>query len=227
MKKKSHQSHNIKDTKLKLVSDIEHLTSSKENFFADMLKKIIIFRILWYLLVLFFAAIGVGAAFVSFLFEKEVFYQIIQQQDFYFWIVLIFESARILPIMMYGKKTLNIAWETHVQAVQEILNDYLVKRKICIQRERTEFLLEQKLGLEKALMKSGNDFNENIIKSYEKADKIKVPELKKKYIEFINNSIGSYHALALQLQGEFQEILNEGRLRYKGFIQLFKPTNKE
>ncbi|MCP4353518.1 MAG: DUF342 domain-containing protein [Desulfobacterales bacterium] len=131
--------------------------------------------------------------------------------------MLIFESTRMFPIILYGKKTLNIARETQLQAVQEMFNDYLVKGKICTQRKRTEFLLEQKLRFEKELMKAGDEFNEKIINAYEKADKIQVPELKKKQVELISNSIKTYNTLSHQLQDEFQNILNEA-VQIKDFL---------
>lgn len=55
------------------------------------------------LLHIFFVAIGAGAAYVSFLIEKESFQQITANAAFSFWIVLIFESAKVGTIVIYDR----------------------------------------------------------------------------------------------------------------------------
>lgn len=55
------------------------------------------------LLHILFILIGAGAAYVSFLIEKESFRQITANAAFSFWIVLIFESAKVGTIIVYDR----------------------------------------------------------------------------------------------------------------------------
>ncbi len=74
----------------------------QRDFITELFGKINTFRIFWTLTLLFYTAIGMGAAVASFMIEKEVFYLITRQSDFSFWIVLIFEAAKIGTILVYG-----------------------------------------------------------------------------------------------------------------------------
>jgi len=69
---------------------------------SELLRDINISRIGWVILQLFYCLIGIGAAFVSFMIEKDVFFRITQQSSFSFWIVLILESAKVMTIIVYG-----------------------------------------------------------------------------------------------------------------------------
>ncbi len=110
----------------------------------------------------------------------------------------------------FREKALKVAREAQLQSIQEMFNDYLVKGKTQIRRGRAEFVLDQKIRLERTMMKATDDFNDKVTVAYEKADKISIPELKKKNIELIHDTIESYHALILELQAQFQSILSEG-----------------
>ena len=87
---------------LKLVSGTGDSANSRNNFISNLFQEISAFRILWGLTLVTYACIGVGAAFVSFLIEYEAFFKITQQGGFSFWVVLIFEAAKIGTIIVYG-----------------------------------------------------------------------------------------------------------------------------
>ncbi|MDM8539105.1 hypothetical protein QUF70_20320 [Desulfobacterales bacterium HSG17] len=72
------------------------------DILSGLLREINFSRISWGILEFLFCLIGIGAAFVSFMVEKEVFYQITQKSAFSFWIVLILESAKVLTVIIYG-----------------------------------------------------------------------------------------------------------------------------
>ncbi|QTA81762.1 Uncharacterized protein dnl_41110 [Desulfonema limicola] len=80
----------------------ESLKNNRGPILSGLLREINISRIGWSFLELFYCLIGVGAAFVSFVIEKDVFFRITQQKDFSFWIVLILESAKVMTIVVYG-----------------------------------------------------------------------------------------------------------------------------
>ncbi|MDM8523752.1 hypothetical protein QUF80_10310 [Desulfococcaceae bacterium HSG8] len=95
---------NFHNPDLKLVRDDQCLYPAEpgKNPLAEMLGKIDVSRILWSVTLIFYACIGAGAAFVSFLIEKEAFFRITQEPHFSLWIVLIFEAAKIGTIIVYG-----------------------------------------------------------------------------------------------------------------------------
>ncbi len=110
----------------------------------------------------------------------------------------------------FREKAIRIARDAQILAIEEMYNDYLVKGKTFIRRERTEFVLDQKLRMERELLKASDEFNQQIMISYESAEKIKLPRLREKQLELIDDSIDSFHNLATQLKEQFQNILNEG-----------------
>ncbi|MDM8523751.1 hypothetical protein QUF80_10305 [Desulfococcaceae bacterium HSG8] len=110
----------------------------------------------------------------------------------------------------FREKALEIARDAQLQSIREMYEDFLIKGKTHVRRERAEFVLEQKIYLENILIKATDDFNAKMTETYEKAEKIAIPELKKKNIELIYDTIDRYHALVASLQDQFQNILNEG-----------------
>ncbi|MEZ4529133.1 MAG: hypothetical protein R2941_24740 [Desulfobacterales bacterium] len=72
------------------------------NILSGLMREISISRIVWTVIQVFYLFIGAGAAFVSFLMEKEVFVRITQQPEFSFWMVSILESAKVMTIIVYG-----------------------------------------------------------------------------------------------------------------------------
>lgn len=80
----------------------DNSASSYSPLLSGLLREISISRITWAILQIFYCLIGIGAAFVSFLMEMDVFYRITQQAGFSFWIVMILESAKVLTIIVYG-----------------------------------------------------------------------------------------------------------------------------
>ncbi len=110
----------------------------------------------------------------------------------------------------FREKAIKIARDAQLLAITEMHNDFLIKGKTGIRRERTEFVLDQKIRLENELMKAADDFNQRVMTAYQNAEKITVPRLKEKYLELIDDSIESFHSLAHQLKHQFQNILNEG-----------------
>lgn len=110
----------------------------------------------------------------------------------------------------FRENAIRIARDAQIMAIEEMYNDYLVKGKTFIRRERTEFVLEQKIRMERELLKASDEFNQQVMSSYEAAEKIKLPRLREKQMELIEDSIESFHNLAKQLKEQFQGILNEG-----------------
>lgn len=110
----------------------------------------------------------------------------------------------------FRETALKIARDAQLKSIEEMYNDYLVRGKTTIRRERAEFVLEQKNMLEDRLMTLSDQFDLRVLQAYKKAELIPNEKLKSKKLEMIDDAIESYHSLTQQLQEEFQNILNEG-----------------
>ncbi|MEE4357083.1 MAG: hypothetical protein V2I97_11495 [Desulfococcaceae bacterium] len=110
----------------------------------------------------------------------------------------------------FREKALGIARDAQLQAIQEMYNDYLVRGKIPIRRERAEFVLEQKMMLENRVSILSQEFETSLMKNYEQAEKIHIPSLKSRKMQMLDDTIDEYFNLVDQLRNSFKEILDEG-----------------
>ncbi len=76
--------------------------NSYGDIFGSISREINLSRIGWLLLMVLYCGTGLGAAFVSFLMQKDVFYQVTREGMFSFWVVLILETAKVGTIVVYG-----------------------------------------------------------------------------------------------------------------------------
>lgn len=80
--------------------------NSNMNGYTDIIgsitREINLSRIGWLLLMILYPGTGIGAAFVSFNMQKDVFAQMLQEGSLSFWIVFFLEAAKVGTIIVYG-----------------------------------------------------------------------------------------------------------------------------
>ncbi|QTA81763.1 Uncharacterized protein dnl_41120 [Desulfonema limicola] len=110
----------------------------------------------------------------------------------------------------FRERALEIARNAQLRAIEEMYNDYLVRGKIPIRRERSEFILEQKKMLENRLMQLVNEFENSLVAEYERAENISIPSLKNRKFDMLEKTIENYYELIDKLRDHFREILDQG-----------------
>jgi len=110
----------------------------------------------------------------------------------------------------FREKALRIGRDAQLRAIEEMYNDYLVRGKIPIRRERAEFVLEQKMMLENRVMTLSHEFESTMMTNYEKAEKIHIPSLKSRKMDMLDKTIENFYDLINQLRVHFREILDQG-----------------
>ncbi len=106
-------------------------------------------------------------------------------------------------------KAMQIDHQAQLQGIQEMYNDFLIKGKAKIRKDRAEFFQHQLEILMTNLTSKSQDFGERIGVSYQKLDAIEVPFLKDRQEQLIQNVVEGYYETAEKLIDNFRNILNE------------------
>ncbi|MEZ4529134.1 MAG: hypothetical protein R2941_24745 [Desulfobacterales bacterium] len=109
----------------------------------------------------------------------------------------------------FRENALRIARNAQLQAIEEMYNDYLVRGKVPIRRERAAFVAEQRNILETHLQNLSEEFEISMMISYKKAEQISIPSMKDRKLEMLDNTITDYYDLIRQLKENFRQILDE------------------
>ncbi len=106
-------------------------------------------------------------------------------------------------------KAMQLDHQAQLQGIQEMYNDFLIKGKAKIRKDRAEFFQHQLEILMTNLTSKSQDFSERIGVSYQKLDAIKVSFLKERQEQLIQNVVEGYYETAEKLIDNFRNILNE------------------
>lgn len=120
------------------------------------------------------------------------------------------ELAQARTEFEFREKALKIARQSQIQAISEMYQDYLIRGKIPIRRERAEFVITQKIMLENRVTSLSLEFEANMVKHYELAEKIQIPSMKSLKFEMLDKTIENFFDLINELRENFRAILDEG-----------------
>ena len=113
------------------------------------------------------------------------------------------------------RKAMQIDHQAQLQGIREMYNDFLIKGKAKIRKDRAEFFQQQLDILMTNLSQKSQEFGERISKAYEKLEMIRIPFLRDRQEQLIQTIIAGYYETAEKLIKNFQNILNE---------EIHKPT---
>ncbi len=106
-------------------------------------------------------------------------------------------------------KAMQVDHQAQLQGIQEMYNDFLIKGKAKIRKDRAEFFQQQLDILLTNLSQKSQEFGERISGAYEKLGAIKIPFLHERQEQLIQTIITGYYDTAEKLIKNFQNILNE------------------
>ena len=109
----------------------------------------------------------------------------------------------------FREKAFKMAKESQLQSIKEIYNDFLVRGKGDIRKERTVFFVQKLQELEMEIGKINDSFTVLIQEQQTKLDEINVPLLKQFAEKQIEKSMERFFDTVNKLMGDFQNILNE------------------
>lgn len=117
--------------------------------------------------------------------------------------------------------------DAQIQVIQEMYNEFLIKGKAELRKDRAEFFQEQMNDLVTVINEKSRDFLKKIELEYKQLEEISVPFLRKKQETFIEESVDRYYETLNQLQDNFRNILNEEVHDTRGSLTLGKPRTKK
>lgn len=109
----------------------------------------------------------------------------------------------------FQRKAIEIAHEAQLQGIQEMYNDFLVKGKAKIRKERSEFFQQQFEHLMTTLSYKSQEFSERMNTAFQQLEKLNHDFLKKHQEELIERIIEGYYETVGKLIQNFQNILDE------------------
>lgn len=104
---------------------------------------------------------------------------------------------------------LQMAREMQLQAVQEMVNDCLIRGKTTLRKERSKFFLEQTEQLQQEVNQQVENFLRLVIASYERLDRIPVPSLREKEAQRLVVEADRFYAMVDKLMERYKGILDE------------------
>jgi len=122
------------------------------------------------------------------------------------------EIAKRKAIKAYYEQqteALQIANEAQIQRIRELYNDFLVKGKAKIRKERSEFFQQQIDNLMTNLTLKSREFIERVNVEYQQMEKISVEFMRERQAQLIQNIVNGYYATVEKLINSFQQILDE------------------
>lgn len=112
--------------------------------------------------------------------------------------------------------------DAQIQVIQEMYNEFLIKGKAELRKDRAEFFQEQMNDLITAINEKSRDFLKKIESEYEHLKEISVPFLREKQEKFIEKNVERYYETLNHLQDNFRNILNEEVHDTRGSLTLGK-----
>ena len=109
----------------------------------------------------------------------------------------------------FQMRAIQIAHEAQLQGVREMYNDYLVKGKAQIRKERSEFFQSQMENLLITLSTKSQDFTERMRGAYQQLEGINIESLKNRQEQLIESISDGYYETVGKLIKSFQRILDE------------------
>jgi len=107
------------------------------------------------------------------------------------------------------EKAFKVAKEAQLHSIKDMYNDFLVRGKGDIRKERTVFFVQKLQELEVEIGKINDSFTLLIQEQQVKIDEIKVPLLKQFAEKQIEKSMERFFDTVNKLMADFQNILNE------------------
>jgi len=109
----------------------------------------------------------------------------------------------------FQMRAIQIAHEAQLQGVQEMYNDFLVKGKAKIRKDRAEFFQQQMETLLTSVSNKSQEFTERMRGAYQQLESINVEKLKERQERLIDNISDGYYETVEKLIKNFQQILDE------------------
>lgn len=109
----------------------------------------------------------------------------------------------------YQIRAVQIAHQAQLQAIQEMYNDFLVKGKAKIRKDRSEFFQHQHEQLMRVLAQKSQEFTAQLAANYKQVEGIDVEKLRERQEALIDTIAESYYTTVGKLIYNFQRILDE------------------
>jgi hypothetical protein len=109
----------------------------------------------------------------------------------------------------FEMRAIQIAHEAQLQGIQELYNEFLVKGKAKIRKDRSEFFQQQLEDLMTNLSNKSQDFTAHLNASYQQLEKISVDFMRKRQEQLVETIVDGYYETVEKLIKNFQNILNE------------------
>ena len=106
-------------------------------------------------------------------------------------------------------KALQIDHQAQIQGIQEMYNDFLVKGKAKIRKDRAEYFQQQLELLLNSLTKKSQEFSQEMEAAYQKLESVKVDFLRERQEQLIQTVVAGYYETAEKLIANFRKILDE------------------
>ncbi len=106
-------------------------------------------------------------------------------------------------------KAMQIDHQAQLQGIQEMYNDFLIKGKAQIRKDRDEFFQNQLEILMSSLTRKSQEFSERLSTAYQELERIKIPILRERQEQLLLKVSEGYYATAERLMTNFRNILNE------------------
>jgi hypothetical protein len=109
----------------------------------------------------------------------------------------------------FQMRAIQVAHEAQLQGIQEMYNDFLIKGKAKIRKDRAEFFQQQFEELMTNLSAKSQDFSARIDAAYKQMEGMTVELLQTRQEQLIKHIVDGYYDTAEKLIRNFQNILNE------------------
>jgi hypothetical protein len=109
----------------------------------------------------------------------------------------------------FQMRAIQIAHEAQLQGIQEMYNDFLVKGKAKIRKDRAEFFQQQMDTLLTTISNKSQEFTERMRGAYQQLNAINETKLKERQERLIDNIADGYYETVEKLIKNFQRILDE------------------
>lgn len=116
--------------------------------------------------------------------------------------------------------------DAQLQVIHEMYNEFLIKGKAQLRKDRAEFFQEQMDDLINALSEKSRGFLKKIEQEYKRLEEISIPFLRGKQEKFIEESVDRYYETITHLQENFRNILHEEIHKKRSPLMLRKSREK-
>jgi hypothetical protein len=106
-------------------------------------------------------------------------------------------------------RALQIAHEAQLQGIQEMYNEFLIKGKAKIRKDRSEFFQQQLEDLLTTLSTRSQDFTGRLNAAYQQLEQISVDFMRQRQEQLMETIIDGYYETVAKLVKNFQCILDE------------------